>query len=62
MVLVRNSWRRVRKVARSLSSSRSPRSLRVLDVLKRDSTSDSETLRIMTALMGWSAPAATDMT
>ena len=51
MVLARNSWRRVLKMVRSLSSSRSPRSLRVLESLKRCSTSASETLRTMTALI-----------
>lgn len=53
---------RVLKVSRSLSSRRSPRSFKVLAASKRCSTSASEMLRIMTALISWPAPAAMDMT
>lgn len=59
---MRNSSRRVRKVVMSLSSLRSPRSPMALAAVKRFSTSASETLRRMTALISWPAAAAADMT
>ena len=59
---MRNSSKRVRKVSRSLSSLRSPRSPRVLAASKRDSTSASEILRRMTALISWLAVLAEFMT
>ena len=59
---MRNSCRRVRKISRSLSSWRVPRSPRILAALNRSSTSASLILRSKTALMSWPAPAATDIT
>lgn len=54
--------RRVLKIARSLSSWRSPRSPSFWASWKRSSTADSEIFRTMTALISWPAPAATDIT
>lgn len=52
----------MRKVSRSLSSLRSPRSPRVLAASKRVSTSASEMLSRMTALISWPESLAEAMT